>query len=55
MKEKLLAVYAKVQPVVAKVYSASPFAVGLACGYFGKPIIQLAVSLAAKIIRLIVG
>jgi hypothetical protein len=55
MKEKLLALWAKVQPWLDKAWAWSPFACGLVCGYFGKPIIQLAIDVAAKLIKTFLG
>lgn len=59
MKEKLLALWAKVQPWLsaagAKLWSWSPFACGMVCGYFGKPIIKAAVDMAAKLLKLLLG
>lgn len=50
MKDKLLALWAKVQPLLNKLYSWSPFVAGLLAGYFGHPFIKLAVALVKKLI-----
>jgi hypothetical protein len=55
MKEKLLAVWAKVSPLLSKLYNASPLLTGILIGYFGKPIIKLALDLAAAAIKQILG
>jgi hypothetical protein len=55
MKEKALAIWSKVQPLASKLYSWSPFGVGLALGYVFKPEIKLALDVVAKILKLLVG
>lgn len=55
MKATLLAAWAKVQPLLAKVYAWSPLACGIALGYFGKPIIKLAIDLGSKLIKALLG
>jgi hypothetical protein len=53
MKEKLLAVWAQVQALAAKAMGWSPLAVGIVLGYFGKPLINIAISLVADLIKAI--
>ena len=55
MKDKLLALWAKVQPLADKLWAWSPFACGVLCGYFGKPIIKFAVDVAAKLLKFFLG
>lgn len=52
MKQTLLNAWSKVKPLLAKAYAMSPLACGIVIGYFGKPIISLALSLANKILHL---
>ncbi len=47
MKAKLAAIWAKIQPVLAK----APLPVGIAIGYLGHPAIKLAIDAVAKLIK----
>jgi len=51
MKEKLLAVWSKVKPVLAKIYSVSPLACGIALGYLAHPLIKASLDLTASTLR----
>ena len=53
MKAKLLAVWAKVQPWLAKAYGWSPLACGIAIGYFGHGMIKAGVDAAVQIVKTI--
>lgn len=55
MKEKLLVLLGKLKELAAKAYAFSPLAVGIAIGYFGKPIITLALSIGAKLVSILAG
>jgi hypothetical protein len=55
MKEKLQALIEKVKPLLQKLYIASPFVLGVAVGYLGKPIIQLAVNVVVGSVKLLLG
>lgn len=55
MKEKLLAIWSKVQPILAGAYAKSPLVAGIVLGYFGSPIIKLAIHVASSLIKWILG
>jgi len=50
MKDKLLALWVKAQPLVQKAYAWSPLACGIALGYLGHPLIKLALDALSKLL-----
>ncbi len=55
MKDKALAAFERVKALAAKLYAWSPFAAGIAVGYFGKPFIQAAVTFTTSLARAALG
>lgn len=55
MKQKLLTYWTAVQPYLAKAYGWSPLATGIVIGYFGKPILKMAVDAGASLIKMVIG
>ena len=53
MESKLLALWAKVQPLLSKAYACAPFVAGLVVGYVCHPVIKLALSVVLKLLRLV--
>jgi len=53
MKDKIMAVLGKAKDLMMKAMAASPLLVGIAIGYFGKPVIQLAIDAVMKGVHLL--
>jgi len=53
MKAKLLALWAQVQPWLAKAYGWSHLACGIAIGYFGHGLIKAAVDAAVQAVKIV--
>lgn len=53
MLEKLKALFQKVKPMLLKLYNLSPFLMGIAVGYFLKPLIHTVVSLGLSLTKLL--
>ena len=55
MKQLLQSLYEKLKQLASRLYSMSPFAAGMALGYFGHPFIKLTIDAASLMVRHLIG